>query len=588
MVNVIAEIGINHQGSLDIAKTLINHAKESNCWGVKFQYRDLKTFYNSTDEIGDGIIAEELERINLTLADFSDLTLYARSLGLKVGMSVFRVEDFMQVPDIYDFYKVPSSECLNTPLIDIMLERDRQVIVSTGGHSIDDVQSVLHYYKDKITVLHCVSNYPTRLGHQNFDFIHQLRDWCFDDVGYSSHDEDIEAVLMSLCFDIKWLERHITLDKTANGLDHSTSSDLEDFKKINRFIENLPGTIDTKGSINQGEILNMQNLSTGLYAKKDLSGVVKYSDFDIKAPRKGISVGKFLQEYIGKELLRPVSQGDALSVTHFKPEVKIDSHDIAVTQEKRIGIPVRLHDFNHYKQNIPVGTYEFHLTYQELLSPNLLDAVQQVSSNDHISIHLPDYISNNRLVDPVSSDGDIKSESRKLIEITRTFADALQDKIQKDVPIVGSFSVLDTDKFTKYDNLFDYINNYKILVQWLPVWGWYFGGASKISAFNSAEDIQYINKNDINICLDLCHLILSANYYKQDYKDWYCKLVGNTKHIHIADAEGVDSEGLEMCDDRLDFFKDSCDLDCLKIIEVWQGHLNNGEKFVTEIQRLTR
>lgn len=590
MVKVIAEIGINHQGSHDVARQLIDHAKESNCWGVKFQYRNLDTFYKSTDEIGDGIIAEELSRIDLSMPDIIELIVYARKQGLKAGISVFRVEDLLSVPDVFDFYKVPSSECLNTPLIDAMLERQKQVIVSTGGHNIDDVQKTLHYYKDKIAVLHCVANYPTRLGHQNFNFIDELKDWCFTDVGYSSHDEDIEAVLMSLCFNINWLERHITLDKTLNGLDHSTSSDLKEFKKISKFIKHLPGTLDTKGSINQGEILNMQNLSTGLYAKKDMQpgDIVKYTDFEIKAPRKGIGVGEFLNKYCNTELKRSLPSNEALSNTHFKQPVTISKEVCEYNNANRVGIPVRLHDFANYKQSIPVGTYEFHLTYQELLSPNLLDSVQQVSSNDHISIHLPDYISNNRLVDPVSSDGDIRSESRKLIEITRTFADKLQDKIQKDVPIVGSFSVLDTDKFTKYDNLFEYITNYKILVQWLPVWGWYFGGASKIAAFNSEEDIQYINKNNIDICLDLCHLILSANYYEADYNDWYHKLVDNTKHIHIADAEGVDSEGLEMCDQRLDFFKDSCELDCLKIIEVWQGHLNNGEKFITELQRLAQ
>ena len=589
MVKVIAEIGINHKGSTEVGKQLIDQAVESNCWGVKFQYRKIDTFYKDSLEIGDGILVEELTRIDISINEYLTLINYAKEKNIKVGISFFRVEDFLDFEpyaNMFDFFKVPSSECTNTILIDKMLETNKTVIVSTGGHSQYDIEQSLLPYKDKVVILHCVSNYPVRLGHQNLNFINTLKDIGFENVGYSSHDSDIEICLMAMCFGIKWLERHITLDKNGDGLDDSTSSEVRDFIKIDNFIQNLEGIIETN-SVNQGEILNIQNLSTGLYATRDIpkGEIPSLNDFEIKAPRKGLGVGEFIQKK-NISLKQNVNKEEALTGNHFQSNTKLEGIPFESVIDKKVGIPVRLHDYMFFKNNIPVNLYEFHLSYQELLSDNLFDIVNEIENQKSFSIHLPDYLPGNKLVDPVSDEKEIRHLSQTLINTTRNMADSLENRTGKKVPIVGSFSMTGNDKFGYYDKLFNYIHDFKILPQWLPCYAWYFGGSEKINAFNSYEDIEYINKNNIDICLDICHLILSANYYKEDFTEWYKKLIPNTKHIHIADAEGVDSEGLEISDDRLNFFKKSLDINCYKILEVWQGHLNNGEKFKTELIRL--
>jgi sialic acid synthase SpsE len=177
-MRLIAEIGINHSGELEKAKTLISSAAACDCWGVKFQYRSLDNFYASIDEIGDGILYEDLAKCQLSISQIIELTLYAQQLGLKVGVSFFRAEDvndFGMEIKYFDFFKVPSAECLNTELIELLLSFAKDVLVSTGGHLLPDIQKSLVRYKNEITILHCIANYPTKMGNQQLGAISELK-----------------------------------------------------------------------------------------------------------------------------------------------------------------------------------------------------------------------------------------------------------------------------------------------------------------------------------------------------------------------------------------------------------------------------
>ena len=117
---VIAEIGCNHNGDLEEAKSLVEKAATANCWGVKFQFRNVPTFYHSSNEIGDEILSAEITRTDLATKDLTLLADLARSLGMKAGISFFRVEDyevFGLACNSFDFFKVPSAECTNYELI---------------------------------------------------------------------------------------------------------------------------------------------------------------------------------------------------------------------------------------------------------------------------------------------------------------------------------------------------------------------------------------------------------------------------------------------------------------------------------------
>ena len=121
MCKVIAEIGLNHGGEMSVAKELIKQAKEAGCWGVKFQYRNIQTFYKKKDEVSDTIIYDEIVKNFLSLEKVIGLANYCRRLDIKFGISVFRsddLNDLVKILNVIDFFKVPSAECLNIKLLE--------------------------------------------------------------------------------------------------------------------------------------------------------------------------------------------------------------------------------------------------------------------------------------------------------------------------------------------------------------------------------------------------------------------------------------------------------------------------------------
>ena len=115
--------------------------------------------------------------------------------------------------------------------------------------------------------------------------------------------------------------------------------------------------------------------------------------------------------------------------------------------------------------------------------------------------------------------------------------------------------------------------------QWLPVYAWYFGGTVKLDIFNSYQDIQYIVSNQRKICLDFSHLVMAASYYKVCWRDWFNDLLPCAEHIHMSDAADATSEGLMFGKGQIGDFSEILAINKLKIIESWQGHINEGEGF---------
>ena len=471
-------------------------------------------------------------------------------------------------------------------MLDSTLKTQKKVFVSTGGHESENVINLLSKYKTRITLLHCIANYPTCLGTQDLRVISKFRSEGFLEVGYSSHDEDWEVCLVALSQGAEWIERHITLRKDENGLDHSTSSIFEEFKKLVRFAKEYEKVLGHDYHVpNQGELINLQNLGTSLYAKRNIKVGEKttFKDYEIRAPRVGISSANFIKYYQSKSLLKGLDSGGALSINNFSPPQNIIKKEIKLfAKQNYIGLPVRLHDYLFLKNKFDLGTYEFHLSFTEVLNGDLETIVKTIDQNENISIHLPDYIPGNNLLDPISRDQEISQMSKKVIKKATDFARRIEEKISKRVNIVGSFSQgHNKNRIANLDEIFEYIGqtNVNILPQWLPVYAWYFGGTAKLEIFNSVQDIEYIISNGHKICLDFSHLVMAASYYDANWRSWFKKLWPCVEHMHISDAAGSNSEGLMFGEGIIGDFSDIIALGKLKIIESWQGHINEGEGF---------
>lgn len=596
MANVIAEIGINFGGNIEIAKDLIKQASRAGCWGVKFQFRNIDTFYFVDNEIGDAMVKSEIQKNNLTFNQISILKKHANSLGLEFGMSFFREEDlgfYLSHIGDPDFYKVPSAECMNSILVDALLQRNKTVLISTGGHRIEEV--INQYSNDKykdIIILHCIANYPASLGIQNLSKIKKIAET--HQSGYSSHDVDYEVCIAAIAMGAEWIERHLTNNKDGIGLDDSSSSTEAEITLICKFAKLAEGMVGVPDAPpNQGEILNMQNLGTGLYLKSNLKmgAILSLDDCVIAGPRKGLSVGEFEKSFKGKKIERDLYAGSPITEMSFTVPIKaLSSEQLAKAKQKKITIPVRIHDLEIMRKNIGTGSYEFHLSYEEVLSDDINKVKDICKADENYSIHLPDYIPGNRIFDPISIDVEINQLSRKVLQRTEWLSDSLEQLTGSRVPIVGSFSQRNT---MGHEEFFERLvaevivsSKQSIYPQWLPVNAWYFGGTVKLDVFNNEKYIQMIEKHNIKICLDLCHVVLSANSNGANYTDWLARLMPYSGHLHLADAIGEDGEGLPLGTglpiDYVEILKNKD----MKVIEVWQGHFDEGYKFKQAVKYL--
>ena len=250
MTLVIGEIGINHDGDYKLAKKLIDIISESGAWGVKFQYRNIDNYFkNRTSkqkEIGKEIIDHEIKRNYLSPKKIIKLAEYSKKKKLKVGISYFSCDDDKDFEKYtFDFYKIPSSVSNDIELIKKLKDKKKILMISFGAYSkemIDKFYLLNEQIIDSVNVvvMHCVSNYPLHsINAQLHNIDYLKKKFKKSNIGYSSHDRDIGSCIYSLSKNIDYLERHITTSKEKKGLDHSSSSDPEEFNLICGWANNI-------------------------------------------------------------------------------------------------------------------------------------------------------------------------------------------------------------------------------------------------------------------------------------------------------------------------------------------------------------
>jgi sialic acid synthase SpsE/sugar phosphate isomerase/epimerase len=601
MAELIAEIGINHQGNLKKVFAMIDQITQSGTRSVKLQYRSDKSFFDAALEMGSTIVAQELEGSNLNLSENLDALNYIKKNGMLAGVSFFRLVDVKEFCGhiIPDFFKIPSAEALNFDLIKYCQQFKRPVIVSTGGLNYEE----LKYLSEEINftardcVMYCVANYPAALGSSDPQYIAQYRKLFNCKVGYSSHDECWEVIIAFLAMGVDCVERHYCESKNDQGLDISTSSDLCELSKLQVFCDHEMWTskinFKAKGP-NQGEVQNIKDLGSGYYFKRNyrVGETVRVSDLKIMSPCRGIKAGSISDFTIKKD----AEPNMPLTLDHKDPATTSFNFDTKQAISQQISLPVRLHDFSDINDAFELQNYEWHLSYKEV--DEALEVFKakfcKISKNKKFSIHLPDYISSKNLIDPFAIDPTVKEQSLRIIEKVADFANELQTVTSSPVPIVGSLSVLKTEKAVFYERCIDMINHLshmkdvQILPQFLPKKAWYFGGSTILNLFCSIEDLQYLKLMPHGICLDTAHCIMAANYANAKPSEWFEKLLPLANHIHISDAKGIDGEGVPFGEGQLgNMLNPVMEHPVVKVIEQWEGHLNDFRGFRESLQFLS-
>ena len=243
---IIAEIGINHCGDVDIAKRLIKSAKDAGANAVKFQKRCVDLVYSqeflamSRESVWGTTQRDQKNGLELSMEEYEAIDSYCRELSIDWFASAWDVESqkFLQKFGLR-FNKIASAMVTNLPLIEIVAAEGLHTFISTGMHDLEEIDSVVEIFQRNgcsFELMHCCSVYPMDPALANLRVIETLRQRFSCDVGYSGHETGLAVSVAAASLGVTSLERHITLDRAMQGSDQAASVEPGGFEKLVRMV----------------------------------------------------------------------------------------------------------------------------------------------------------------------------------------------------------------------------------------------------------------------------------------------------------------------------------------------------------------
>ena len=314
---IIAEAGVNHNGSVKMAKKLIDVAKDVGGDAVKFQTFKAENIVIKNAEKAEyqketaGIEESQydmIKKLELTEYDFKELADYAKEKDILFLSSPFDKEsvDLLYKLDV-PVFKVGSGEITNFPLLKHIAKKEKPIILSTGMATLGEVEEALNVIRSEgaedVVLLHCVSNYPARIEDVNLRAMETLKQEFKIPVGFSDHTLGITVPIAAVALDACVIEKHFTLDRNLPGPDHKASLELDELKemvKAIRDVEKALGDGIKRPTKEEDEIKKIARRS--IVAKIDIpKGTIIAEDMlDVKRPGTGIKP-KYIDMIVGKK-----------------------------------------------------------------------------------------------------------------------------------------------------------------------------------------------------------------------------------------------------------------------------------------------
>ena len=601
---VIAEIGVNHNGLLDLALELIDIAADAGADAVKFQKRSLDKLYSQKylDNANAGektlrYMLPILQQVELSEEAYYQIVERCRLRHITFLSSAFDIEsaDFLETLGV-PAYKVASADLTNLPLIDHLAAKGKPLILSTGMSRMEEVECTVRFLKERgaeFALLHCNSTYPAAFDDINLRFMHQLRRFGVP-VGYSGHERGIAVTTVASALGASIVERHLTLDRTMDGPDHAASLEPQGFKKLVRDIRQVAMALGAgeEKFFSRGEILNREVLGKCLVAARRIeAGESITSDMvAVKGPALGLSPQRY-PELLGRAAQRSIDQDEPFLDRDLGVSIRLD---LEHTLPMEYGFTVRFRDFDELLQYDP-RMLEFHFTDQDL--------DEHFPGRDFdlkLVVHAPEFW-DRTLVDLCALDQRHRQGSidlmQKSIDLAREMAPHFAG-VPKVIVHPGAMSLDHPlgQRQALYDNLrrsvdaLD-VSGVELLLENLPPHPWYFGGQWLTNAFMDAYEIRdFIASMGLNMCYDSSHHKLYCNWAHVDFYEQVRVLLPYVRHLHLSDGSGLDGEGLQIGEGNIDwvrFFRVLGDYRGTMIPEIWRGHQRQGEGFLIAMQRLS-
>lgn len=331
---IIAEAGVNHEGKMDLAKRLIDEAKEGGADAIKFQTYKAETISSRSSpaywDLSQESTTSQFELFKkydrFWKKEFEYLKLYCDKTEIEFLSTPFDLESARFLNDLMSIFKISSSDITNKPFIQNICKFGKPIVLSTGAAYLFEIQEAVEWieeFENPLALLHCVLNYPTSDDGAHLGMIKDLMSK-FPNyiIGYSDHTlpKDMKTLEIASLLGASILEKHFTFDKSLPGNDHYHAMDKEDLKV---FIQNLKRIFTLIGGFKvtalDNEDLARKHARRSLVAKQAIKKdqIITEDHLIWKRPATGISP-KFVCEVIGKKAVMNIKSDTILQWRHIK------------------------------------------------------------------------------------------------------------------------------------------------------------------------------------------------------------------------------------------------------------------------------
>lgn len=329
-VFIIAEAGVNHNGSLELAKKLVDAAKNAGADCVKFQTfisknmvckNAIKAEYQKRYTKVEETQFEMLKRLELSFDDFIELSKYCLEKKIEFLSTAF---DFDSLEFLHSLgmkrWKISSGDITNLPYLIRIAQLKKPVIISTGMCTMDDIKNAISILEgngaEEITVLHCTTDYPTPFNEVNLKAMLSIKKEFGVNIGYSDHTKGIEVPIAAVALGAKVIEKHFTLNRNMDGPDHKASLEPSELKAMVDAIRHIEAALGNgKKQPTESEIKNMVVARKSIIAKKKIKAgeVFTEENITVKRPGNGISPMRWF-EVLGKTASRNFEEDELIEI----------------------------------------------------------------------------------------------------------------------------------------------------------------------------------------------------------------------------------------------------------------------------------
>lgn len=330
---IIAEAGVNHNGSIDMAKRLIDAAAEAGVDYVKFQTFKTENLVTKSAakaeyqqrNIGDGDNSQYamLKKLELSPQQHFELIEYCKKRGVNFFSTAFDFDSIDFLASLHlGLWKIPSGEITNYPYLKKIAGYHEPVILSTGMSSLEEIEAAIviltkfGVQKEQITVLHCNTEYPTPMGDVNLAAMQEIHQLFGVTIGYSDHTQGIEVPIAAVALGAEVIEKHFTLNRTLLGPDHKASLEPVELMTMVSAIRNIEQAIGNgHKAVSVSESNNKVVARKSIVAAKNIRKGESFTEDNLTVKRPGNGVSPMQWEIVmGQKAIRDFEEDELIEL----------------------------------------------------------------------------------------------------------------------------------------------------------------------------------------------------------------------------------------------------------------------------------